>query len=136
MFLQTGNRLDGDPMQKTVKTMVTFAGLGLHSGRVVSLTILPAAAEFGIWFKRTDVTGKDPMIAAHWQNAQHSALCTRLMNDDNVSVATVEHLMAALFGCGISNALVEINAEEMPILDGSSVEFVRGILRVGIVEQN
>ncbi len=123
-------------MQKTLKSSVTFKGRGLHSGKPVRMTLRPAPVEFGIWFKRTDITDADPMVPAHWQSAVHTPLCTRLVNDDAVEVSTVEHIMAALAGCGVTNALVELNGPEVPILDGSSVLFVRRLLAAGIVEQD
>jgi len=123
-------------MQKTLKSNVTFKGQGLHSGKPVRMTVRPAPVEFGIWFKRTDVADVDPLVPAHWQSAVHTPLCTRLVNDDAVEVGTVEHIMAALAGCGITNALIELNGPEVPILDGSSVMFVRRILATGIAGQD
>lgn len=123
-------------MQKTLKSAVTFKGVGLHKGADVTLTVRPAAAEHGVWFKRTDVKDKDAMIAAHWANVRQLPLCTTLVNADDVSVATVEHLMAGLAGCGINNALIEVDGLEVPILDGSSVEYVQAFIKAGTVEQN
>lgn len=122
-------------MQATLKTPVHFVGTGLHSGKTVHLTVRPASAGCGIWFKRTDILVGDAMIPARWDAVEQTALCTRIHNEAGVEVSTIEHLMAALAGCGIHNALIEIDAPEVPILDGSSAEFVRGFLKAGIVNQ-
>ena len=118
--------------QKTINDTIEFQGIGLHSGSNVSLMIKPSAAEYGIWFRRTDVKNLDNMIAAHYLNVSESTLCTKLSNDSGVSISTVEHLMAALSGCGIQNALIEVDGPEIPIMDGSSEWFVRKILTGGI----
>ncbi|MGR3636166.1 MAG: UDP-3-O-acyl-N-acetylglucosamine deacetylase [Shimia sp.] len=123
-------------MQTTLKTNVTFTGTGLHSGKTVRMTVQPASADYGIWFRRSDVIGKDAMVPARWDVVEQTALCTRIVNDAGVTVGTIEHLMAALAGCGIHNALIEIDAAEVPIMDGSAADFVRGFLRAGLVKQN
>lgn len=122
-------------MQNTVKTAISFAGKGLHSGKPATATVLPAAAGHGIWFKRTDVDLGDRMIPARWDAVNRSPLCTKLENASGLQISTVEHLMAALAGCGIHNALIEIDGPEVPILDGSSAPFVRGIMRRGVQPQ-
>ncbi|WP_299148805.1 UDP-3-O-acyl-N-acetylglucosamine deacetylase [uncultured Tateyamaria sp.] len=119
-------------MQATVKGPVSFTGCGLHSGKPAHLTIRPATAEHGIWFRRTDIETGDTMIPARYDVVHQSPLCTTLVNDAGVSVGTVEHIMAALAGCGVHNALVEVNGPEVPILDGSAVPFVRGIMQRGL----
>ncbi|WCR11774.1 UDP-3-O-acyl-N-acetylglucosamine deacetylase [Paracoccus stylophorae] len=121
-------------MQATLKKMVTFAGVGLHSGAPARLDVHPAPAGHGIVFRRTDL---DPAvdIAARWDNVVPSRLCTLLMNDQGVTLSTVEHIMAALAGTGIHNALLCVDGPEIPILDGSSAPFARGILRAGIALQ-
>jgi len=96
------------------------------------MNIAPASAEHGIWFKRLDVDPSVSLIPARWDNVNPSPLCTKLDNDHGVSVSTVEHVMAALMGCGVHNALIEIDGPEIPILDGSAALFVRGIMRRGI----
>ena len=96
------------------------------------MTIRPASAELGIWFRRVDITDRDNLIAAHWDSVHPSPLCTKLYNEAGVSVSTVEHVMAAMVGCGIHNAIIEIDGPEVPILDGSAVEFVRGIVQRGV----
>ncbi len=123
-------------MQNTVSSPIKFTGTGLHTGRPVRLRILPASAQYGIWFKRTDISQGDNLIAAHWGNVQAAPLCTLLANKDGVSVSTVEHLMAALAGCGVHNALIEIDGPEVPILDGSSARFVAGIIKAGLRSQD
>lgn len=120
-------------MQTTIKSPVTFTGVGLHSGRPVRMTIHPASAEYGIWFRRTDLEG-DNLIPARWDAVVPSKLCTLVANRAGASVSTVEHVMAALAGCGVHNALVEVDGPEVPILDGSSAPFVAGILSRGIRE--
>ena len=98
------------------------------------MTIHPASAEYGIWFHRTDIADKDALIPARWNAVDDTRLCTRIANDDGVSVSTIEHVMAALAGCGVHNALVEIDGPEVPLMDGSSAQFVTGILARGIVQ--
>ena len=111
---------------------MVFTGTGLHTGRQVRVVIQPASAEYGIWFRRTDVEDRDPLIPARWHCVSNTDLNTRISNDDDVSVSTIEHLMAALAGCGVHNALVEIDGPEVPLLDGSSAPFVAGILARGV----
>ncbi|MCX7643845.1 MAG: UDP-3-O-acyl-N-acetylglucosamine deacetylase [Rhodobacteraceae bacterium] len=120
-------------MQVTLKAPVGFSGTGLHSGRPVRMTLRPASAEYGIWFRRTDVAGRDGLIPARWDAVVEARLCTRIANAAGVEVSTVEHLMAALAGCGVHNALIEIDGPEVPILDGSAAPFVRAILARGLV---
>ena len=123
-------------MQSTIKAAVTFTGKGLHTGQPVRMTVRPASADYGIWFRRTDVLNADPMIPARWDVVTASRLCTVIENTAGISVSTIEHIMAALSGCGIHNALIEIDAEEVPILDGSSVPFVQGLLARGLRTQS
>ncbi|KAJ55743.1 UDP-3-O-(3-hydroxymyristoyl) glucosamine N-acyltransferase [Actibacterium mucosum KCTC 23349] len=118
-------------MQTTLRKTARFTGLGLHSGRPVRMEIKPAAANHGIWFRRTDVAKGDPMIAALWSNAIPAQLCTKLSNEDGVTVATVEHVMAALAGCGIQNAVIELDGPEVPVLDGSSIPYVTAFIAAG-----
>lgn len=119
-------------LQTTVKSAVSFNGVGLHSGVPARATIRPAAAEFGIWFRRTDLRGADAMIPASWSAVDPSERCTRLSNSDGVEISTVEHVMAALAGCGIHNAIVEVNGPELPILDGSAARFVSALVARGV----
>ena len=119
-------------MQTTVQSSVTFKGVGLHSGQPACATILPAPAGRGIVFRRTDADSAQADIPALWNHVNQSPLCTLLENEHGMSVSTVEHIMAALVGCGIHNAVIEIDGPEVPILDGSSAMFVRGILSRGV----
>ena len=119
-------------MQTTIKTAISFSGTGLHSGRPATVTIRPAGAHHGIWFSRSDVDVGDRLIPARWDAVNRSPLCTKLENAAGLQISTVEHLMAALAGCGIHNALVEIDGPEVPILDGSAAPFVDAILGRGI----
>jgi len=123
-------------LQTTIGQSVTFEGVGLHSGAPARVVIRPAAANAGILFRRVDVTAEHADIPARWDHVIQTPLCTRLENAHGMSVSTVEHVMAALMGCGIHNALVTVDGPEVPILDGSSVSFVRGILSVGLTDLN
>lgn len=122
-------------MQQTLKSPVTFTGVGLHTGRTVRMVVRPASADYGIWFRRTDITQGDDMVPARWDAVVPSRLCTLLGNASGVTVSTVEHIMAALAGCGIHNALIEIDGPEVPILDGSSEQFVTAFIARGLREQ-
>lgn len=119
-------------MQATIKSPVSFSGYGLHSGQRTTVTIRPASAEHGIWFARTDIAVGDRMIPARWDAVLRSPLCTKLENAAGLQVSTVEHIMAALAGCGVHNALVEVEGPEVPIVDGSALPFVRGIMQRGL----
>ncbi len=119
-------------MQNTLKTSIVFEGVGLHTGETIRMVLRPASAGHGIWFRRTDIQLGNGMIPALWDMVERSPLCTKLVNESGVSVSTVEHVMAALAGCGIHNALIEIDGPEVPILDGSSAPFVRGIMARGV----
>lgn len=122
-------------MQNTLKSPAAFTGVGLHGGAPVRMVVRPAPADHGIWFRRTDVADLDPLVLAHWDMVKPSQLCTVIENGDGVSVSTIEHIMAALAGFAIHNALIEIDGPEVPILDGSSVPFIQGFLAAGIEEQ-
>lgn len=126
----------GASRQKTLKRAIPCRGVGLHSGQQISLTMRPAAVDHGIVFLRTDVTGQDARIPARFDRVVDTRLCTMIANDDGVRVGTVEHLMAALAGCEIDNALVELDGAEVPIMDGSSEPFVFLIDCVGVEEQD
>ena len=123
-------------MQTTLKSSVTFKGVGLHSGAPVEMTVHAATENHGIWFRRTDVIGVDAMVPARWDAVRPTALCTKIENPDGTVVSTIEHIMAALAGCGITNALIELDGQEVPIMDGSSAEFVRGLLAKGVRQQS
>lgn len=119
-------------MQNTLKSLAQFSGLGLHSGQPVVMTLRPAPSDHGIWFRRIDVTDQDQLVEAKWDSVTASRLCTVIANRSGVSVSTIEHIMAALAGCAIHNAMIDIDGPEVPILDGSAAQFVEGILAAGI----
>ena len=117
--------------QKTINAVVNFSGVGLHSGKVVNLCLRPAEPNSGIIFKRIDVTHNN-IVYPNFNNVTNTSLNTTISNEFGVKVSTIEHLMGALFGLGIDNALIEIDNEEVPILDGSAKTFVKKIFESGI----
>src|SRR4030042_917435 len=119
--------------QKTVAKPVSLKGRGLHSGVEVEVIINPAPENHGYQFKRTDIPEK-PFIKAVAENVKVTERSTTII-DKGASITTVEHLLAALYGIGVDNALIEINGPEVPIMDGSARPFVSAILKAGIVEQ-
>ena len=121
--------------QKTVKNLIEFTGIGLHSGKTVKLSIKPAEPNTGIIFKRTDLNLNNT-IFPNFKNVSNTSLNTTISNEHGAKVSTIEHLMAALLGVGIDNALIEINNEEVPILDGSAKEFVEKITTCGFKISN
>lgn len=123
-------------LQQSLKSKISCCGTGLHSGAKVSMTLLPAPADTGIIFRRTDADGNGLEIEAHVANVVDGRMCTTLGDGNGASIATVEHLMAALSGCGIDNLYVEVDGGELPIMDGSAAPFVFLIECAGIVEQD
>lgn len=123
-------------MQKTLRSPISFHGVGLHSGAPVHLRLVPAESGRGLWFRRTDVAPSASLIPAIWNAVEQVELCTRIRNSSGVSVSTIEHVMAAIAGCGIHNLTVEVDGPEVPILDGSSAPFVEAILAAGLEEQS
>ncbi len=117
--------------QKTINKELTFEGVGLHSGLAVNMAIKPAEPNFGIIFKRVDLK-KNNIIIPNIFNVSSAVFCTTISNETGASVSTIEHLMGALYGLGVDNALIEINNQEVPILDGSAKLFVEAISKVGI----
>tara|TARA_Y100001958_G_C21204003_1_gene530299 strand:- start:52 stop:972 length:921 start_codon:yes stop_codon:yes gene_type:complete len=117
--------------QKTIKNKVSFSGIALHSGLSVNVCIKPAQPNFGIVFKRIDLKNNN-LVYPNFMNVTNTSLNTTIENDFGAKVSTIEHLMGALFGLGIDNALIEIDNEEVPILDGSAKEFIKKILLSGI----
>lgn len=115
--------------QKTILKEVSFSGIGLHSGEPVNITLLPDDIDTGINFFY-----KKKKIKASWKNAEISQLCTKIKKD-NVYLSTIEHLMSALCGLGVTNLLIKISSGEVPILDGSAKDFVNNILKIGFKEQ-
>lgn len=125
----------GTFLQNTIKSAIRFNGIGLHTGKPVRMEIEPASAGYGIWFQRTDMLMGDQMVPARWDAVEQTPLCTKIKNRDGVTVSTIEHIMAALAGCGVHNALIKLDGPEVPIMDGSSAAFVKAILARGLIEQ-
>ena len=118
--------------QKTIKKIIKFEGVGLHSGKKVIMNLFPAQPNTGIIFKRSDLKNNNIIYSSVF-NVSNASYCTKLTNEDGVTVSTVEHLMAALCGLGIDNLLVELNSEELPIMDGSAKNFVEKIENTGFI---
>ena len=112
--------------QKTLKKEIYLSGVGLHSGKNVNIRLVPERPNTGIYFKRTDLTSNNIIYPSVF-NVSSASYCTKISNEYGVSVSTIEHLMAALYGKGVDNLLIEIDSEEVPILDGSSKNFVEAI---------
>ncbi len=123
-------------MQHTVKSPIEMSGIGLHSGKTVSMRILAAPADHGIVFKRVDLADGANLIPATYDRVMDTRLCTLIANAYGAKVGTIEHLMAALRGCGIDNAMIEVDAAEVPVMDGSSKQFVEAIDAVGTKAQS
>ena len=119
--------------QKTINKTLIFDGVTLHKGKIAKMKILPSAPNTGINFKRVDLK-ENNIIPANFYNVKNATLCTTLVNEVGVSISTVEHLMAAFYGLGVDNAMVEIDQDEVPIMDGSSKNFVESIEAVGLEE--
>ena len=117
--------------QKTINRDITFKGVGLHSGVNVTMTVKPAKPNSGILFKRVDLK-ENNIVIPNIFNVSSAVFCTTIANESGVSISTIEHLMGALYGLGIDNALVEIDNQEVPILDGSAKLFIEEILKAGI----
>jgi UDP-3-O-[3-hydroxymyristoyl] N-acetylglucosamine deacetylase len=125
----------GKPMQTTVAGAIKFEGIGVHSGHRTVATVKPAPVHTGIRFVRSDITDRNNIIPARYDHVVDARLCTVIANEAGVSLSTIEHLVAALAGVGVLNAVVEIDGPETPIMDGSAAPFVRGLLDIGVVEQ-
>ena len=121
--------------QHTVRNPVRFSGVGVHTGEQARVVLLPAPADTGVVFVRTDVRDKDNRIAVSGEAVCKTQLGTVITNAAGVTVSTIEHLMAALVMTGVDNVLVEIDGPEMPIMDGSSIDFIRGLDRAGLQPQ-
>jgi UDP-3-O-[3-hydroxymyristoyl] N-acetylglucosamine deacetylase len=118
--------------QKTINSKISCSGVGLHNGIKSSITLFPAPCNTGIVFRRTDIGGENGVIKANYKNVIGTNLGTTLTNQFGVKVSTIEHLMAAIWGCGIDNLFIDINSSEVPIMDGSSEPFVFLIECAGI----
>ena len=117
--------------QKTVSKKISTDGIGIHTGLKANLDILPAHPNTGIIFKRVDIK-KNNIIIPTFNNVVDATLCTTISNDYGVKVSTIEHLLGAFYGLGIDNAIVELNSQEVPIMDGSAKKFVELIVQAGI----
>ena len=123
-----------DIYQKTLSKEVKLKGIGLHSGKASSVNVIPAKEDEGIVFKRVELK-KNNEITANFKNVTSAKLCTTLENNHGVKVSTVEHLLAALYIAGIDNAIIEIDNEEVPIMDGSSRDFINAFEKNDLVNQ-
>ena len=110
--------------QSTVSKKISLSGIGIHTGKIVNVNILPSSPNSGIIFKRVDLK-ENNIIIPNFENVTEATLCTTVSNQHGVKVSTIEHLMAAFLGLGIDNAIIEIDSQEVPILDGSAKEFVK-----------
>ena len=119
-------------MRQTIAKPIEFRGIGLHGGQIANLQISPAPAGSGILFMRSDVSPEQARLPARFDLVGDTRLCTKLVNGHGVSVSTIEHVMAALAGTGIHDAVLRVDGPEVPILDGSSAPFVAGIRRAGL----
>ena len=117
--------------QSTISKSVTFSGIGIHTGKKVKMNILPSTPNSGIIFKRIDLN-KNNIVIPNFENVSEATLCTTVSNQFGVKVSTIEHLMATFLGLGIDNAVVEIDSQEVPILDGSAKDFIKIIREVGL----
>ncbi len=125
-------------MQKTINKSFSVAGITLHSGAISNLSVYPATANTGIVFRRVGLknSNEETLIEANFKNIRVSDLCTKITNKYGISVSTIEHLMSALHGMGVDNAIIEVDCDELPILDGSSLEYVHNIEAVGLKSLN
>ena len=123
-------------MQHTIKDKVTISDIGLHSGELITMRLIPAKENHGIVFIRTDLEEGKNIIPALWDNVIDTRMCTVIGNDHGASVGTIEHLMSALRGAGIDNLIIEINGAETPAMDGSAMPFIEAIEKVGLKTQN
>ena len=121
--------------QSTISHKISFKGIGLHTGKTSNISILPAKEDEGVVFKRIDLK-KNNFIKANFKNVTTARLCTTLENSFGVKVSTVEHLLAALYFSGIDNVLIEIDNEEVPIMDGSSKDFLDVLQKTSLKEQS
>lgn len=123
-------------MQNTIKARVSLQGVGLHSGKDIELSLIPAAEDTGIVFVRTDVSDKNNIIPAKWDRVADTQLCSVIANEDGISVGTIEHLMSALRGMNVDNVRIELDGAEVPVMDGSAMPFVKLIEEAGVEAQS
>ncbi len=116
--------------QKTILNKISVEGVGVHTGKKVTLNILPSSPNSGIVFKRIDIN-RNNIVIPNFINVTDATLCTTISNEHGVSVSTIEHLMGALYGLGVDNAIIELDSQEVPILDGSAKQFVELIINAG-----
>ena len=121
--------------QKTIKETTNFEGIGLHSGKISKVKLIPGSENQGIIFKRTDIK-ENNIVEANFKNVSSTKLCTTLQNSSGVKVSTVEHLLAAFYIIGVDNVIVEIDKEEVPIMDGSSKDFIEILKNSGTKKLN
>ena len=121
--------------QQTLRKSVTFEGIGLHTGKTSKIKVIPGEENLGIVFKRIDLKDNNTILA-NFKNVSSAKLCTTIRNEYGVKVSTVEHLLAALYFADVDNAIIEINNEEVPIMDGSAKDFLESFNKIGIKEQN
>jgi len=123
-------------MQQTLNKKMTLAGIGLHSGKEITMHMIPAEEDHGIVFVRTDLPKGENVVPALWNSVVDTQLCTVIGNKFGATIGTIEHLMSALRGCGVDNLLIEINGSEVPAMDGSAMPFVKVIEESGVKEQS
>ena len=123
--------IKNNSLQTTLKNSISFSGISLHKGIISNLIIKPAKEDTGIIFKRIDKINNN-IIKANYNSVSNTMMCTQLSNEYNLSISTVEHLMAAFIGFGIDNALVEVDCSELPILDGSSSNYIKAFKKIGL----
>ena len=121
--------------QKTLANKINFSGIGIHTGVKVNMTVMPASPNSGIIFKRTDLN-KNNIVVPLYNNVTGTNLCTTISNEYGVKVSTIEHLMGAFYGAGIDNAIIEIDSQETPILDGSAKCYIEAFKKVGLKLSN
>ena len=117
--------------QSTISKKISLSGVGVHTGKKVNINILPSPPNSGIVFKRIDLDQNNIVIPS-FENVTDATLCTTISNDFGIKVSTIEHLMAAFLGLGIDNAIVEVDAQEIPILDGSAKDFIKILKKTGL----
>jgi len=134
--LSLGSKPKTPTWQQTIANSVTCTGVGLHTGKPATLTLRPATANSGYVFMRMDVPEDSRRIPARWDMVTDTAMCTKITNPQGVSVSTIEHVIAALAGCGVHNVIIELDGPEVPVMDGSSSDFVDMIRQASAHQQH